>query len=225
MMPIPNPKPRPALLRPRHLFLALAAFVALVACGCATPYQTAGLVTGSIIAVGAQAPTHEVAQIYYLGVFDPEEQLPPLVYRVTVRGQSSYLNLTRFASGWVPAGVIDSLSSQLSLDANGTTPVGYEAGNTNLQAQLKIGRRLMLFGPEGFREAPANHRLVIVMGADPSKFFEAVDSALMDITSVSLERANTQVRQMMFEELLKVRNARENLRQFQIEVAEDIPKS
>ena len=36
----------------------------------------------------------------------------------------------------------------------------------------------MMFGPEGFREAPANHRLVVVMGADPSAFFEAVDQTL-----------------------------------------------
>lgn len=222
MTPLPNHLRHSATPRPG--LAALASLGLLFASGCANPEQTAGLVTGGVIAAGAQSPTHEVAQIYYLGVFDPEEQLPPLVYRVTVRGQSSYLNLTRFASGWVPAGAIDSLGSQLSLDANSNSVVSYTQGDSNLQAQIKVGRRLMMFGPEGFREAPANHRLVIVMGADPSKFFEAVDSALMDISNVSVERENAQVRQVMFEELFRVRNSRENLRQFQLEVAEDLPK-
>ena len=38
------------------------------------------------------------------------EQVPPSVYRVRVKGQASFLSATKFASGWVPADLVDSLS-------------------------------------------------------------------------------------------------------------------
>ena len=40
------------------------------------------------------------------------------------------------------------------------------------------GRRLMQFGPEGFRSAPKDHRLVILMGASPETVEQAFASAL-----------------------------------------------
>ena len=40
------------------------------------------------------------------------------------------------------------------------------------------GRRLMQFGPEGFRSAPKGHRLVILMGAEPEAVEQAFSSAL-----------------------------------------------
>ena len=40
------------------------------------------------------------------------------------------------------------------------------------------GRRLMQFGPEGFRSAPKGHRLVILMGSSPEKVEQAFSTAL-----------------------------------------------
>jgi len=50
---------------------------------------------------------------------------------------------------------------------------------------LQAGRRLVLFGPEGFREAPRDQRLVIIMGTDPSKYFAAVNKVLSKTTTNS----------------------------------------
>ena len=55
------------------------------------------------------------------------------------------------------------------------------------------GRRLMMFGPEGFREAPRNHRLVVVMGSSPEKFFSAVDEALGHLDRVPAPLVGEQV--------------------------------
>ncbi|HYE33628.1 MAG TPA: hypothetical protein VEH27_19570, partial [Methylomirabilota bacterium] len=69
--------------------------------------------------------------------------------------------------------------------------------NPHTHAKLNPGRRLVLFGPEGFREAPRDHRLVIVMGADPSGYFEAIDSALGDMAQVQVVTGNTAVKNEM----------------------------
>src|ERR1700678_724775 len=109
----------------RMLFFFCALFLcALFTSGCHTPLETAGLSAGVLatgIATGAVSPTTEMEQVYYLGVFDPNEQVPSTIYRVRVHGQSSMWNSARFASGWVPAKLIDSLGSQVALDPNGTS--------------------------------------------------------------------------------------------------------
>src|SRR5262245_33562546 len=92
--------------------LYLLLLIPLLAVGCATPVQTAGLVAGVTVA-GGRSPGQEIEQVYYLGVFDPQDQVPPSVYRVTVHGQASVLGLTKFASGWVPADIADSLNTQI----------------------------------------------------------------------------------------------------------------
>jgi hypothetical protein len=175
------------------LFLSCACLFS----GCATPAQTAGLIAGGIVAAtvtGAVAPGNEIDQIYYLGVFDPQEQMPLQVYRLTVHGQASAISGVKFGSGWVPAPVIDSLTGHLEYDMNpgaGIKITRDEAMTSNLQT----GRRLIQFGPEGFREAPKDHRLVVVMGHSPKAFFEAVDKTLGSLstssqfqTSLELER-------------------------------------
>jgi hypothetical protein len=202
----------------------LLAIALLVLNGCATPYQTAGLVAAGVTVAAARTPGHELEQIYYLGVFDPEEQLPPSMYRVTVRGQVSMLSSTKFASGWVPAGIIDSLNGRAGLDANGSGDVEFSQTSTNYNVNLNMGRRLMMFGPEGFREAPRNHRLVIVMGANPKGFFDAVDGALGEISSVALERKNTALEKQLFEALITTTSSRENLMRFKAQVADDLPR-
>jgi hypothetical protein len=164
-------------------YLLVLVGACLLAGGCATPQQTAALAIGGVIAAGARTPSHEIEEVYYLGVFDPEEQVPPTIYRVRVHGQSSLLNQTKFASGWAPAALIDSLGSQVSVDMGANTAPQIAAAANGQEADLEVGRRLMLFGPEGFREAPSNQRLVIVLGADPSKFFNAVDQTLGNTAS------------------------------------------
>jgi hypothetical protein len=157
--------------------VALCAAGMLAAAGCDTTNQNIALGVATVTAYLGQAPTTEVTQTYYLGVFDPQDQVPPAVYRVRVRGQASWLSTTTFASGWVKAELVDSLGTTISSAPAPGGAVSIQK-NAELSASLKTGRRLMMFGPEGFREAPADHRLVIVTGSSPEKFFGAIDETL-----------------------------------------------
>ena len=143
---------------------------------CSTPETIA---TGIVLTglAGANTPTSELEQTYYLGTFDPHGQIPPTIYRVRVKGQASVWDGVKFASGWVPAEFVDSLSSNISFTADKSGKLVLESGSTE-NAELSISRRMIQFGPEGFREVPSKHRLVIVMGSDPSSFFSAVDETL-----------------------------------------------
>ncbi len=122
------------------------------------------------------APTAEIHQIYYVGIFDPHEQLPPQVYRLTVHGQASFISLVRFASGWVPAPFVDSLGSSVSVDQENN--LQFKKSSADTMAALTTARRMMVFGPEGFREVPKDQRLVIVMGQNPNAFFQGIDNAM-----------------------------------------------
>ncbi len=193
------------------------------ASGCATPAQTAGLVVGGVTLAGATIPASAFEQIYYLGVFDPEEQLPPAMYRITVRGQSSFLNSTKFASGWVPASTIDSLTGTVSINGGGPNDgATVTAGNEN--AGFKVGRRLVMFGPEGFREAPANHRLVVVMGADPSGYFKQIDQALGEISSGATAARDSDLINRILQEMTEVNTTKNRAQQLRIELAESTGK-
>ena len=154
------------------LALALASLVS----GCS---MLEGLLAGAGIStvVGARSPSHEIEQVYYLGVFDPDDQVPPSLYRLTVRGQASFISAVQFASGWVPAHLVDSLETRIQFKEK-STELEFTTGDASRQAKLTPGRRLMLFGPEGFREAPANHRLVIVMGSNADTYFESIEKVL-----------------------------------------------
>lgn len=190
------------------------ACAALLLVGCATPAQTAGAIAGGAVGItvaGGYAPSQEIQQVYYLGVFDPEEQVPPTIYRLTVHGQASSISGMKFGSGWVPAGLIDSLNSQLSYDATDPqSSLRIDAG-TNHMSQIKTGRRLIQFGPEGFREAPANHRLVVVMGSSPDKFFEAIDQTLGSLARVTNETGNAELREKLYKALIETQTEREKL--------------
>ncbi|MBD3268427.1 hypothetical protein GF373_17305, partial [bacterium] len=86
----------------RSHFIFFVTLAALLMCyGCETG-QVVGSAAG-VTWVGAQAPGNEIQQIYYLGVFDPHEQVPPQVYRITVRGQASAFSGVKYSSGWVHA--------------------------------------------------------------------------------------------------------------------------
>ena len=61
------------------LRLAALVMVAALASGCDP--MTRMIVGGSVGATvtGARSPSHEIEQIYYLGVFDPREQVPEAI--------------------------------------------------------------------------------------------------------------------------------------------------
>lgn len=252
---------RPKAPLSKVLFGCLLVGGALILAGCATPAQTAALAAGGAIVSAASMPGHDLEQTYYLGSFDPEEQLPPAMYRITVRGQASSFSRIRFASGWVPAFMIDSLRGQVGIDPNSEDPVtvtGNESSASNApvsksgggnsspekrepstdpisaaptagksevktsDSHFKIGRRLIMFGPEGFREAPRGHRLVIVMGASPEKFFEQIDTALGDVSGMSVERANSAVQGDLFKEYARIQGLRQGLNQVKLDIESDL---
>jgi hypothetical protein len=161
-------------------------------------------------------PSAEIEQTYYLGSFDPRGQLPPTIYRIRVRGQSSILNATRFASSWVPAEVVDSLTSSVSIDIK-TGKVGADRSDPAVSALTNAGRRLLLFGPEGFREAPAGHRLVVIMGADPQAVEQAFSEALGSVAQVKYGRAGVPIERDIFALLLALGQEREQLNAIGVE--------
>ena len=142
-------------------------------------------------------------------MFDPREQLPPTIYRVRVQGQASGLTWTKFASGWVHADLLDSLSGSISVDKTGVKLGQVAADGDSLAKELDksgLNRRLVMFGPEGFREAPKNHRLVVVMGNNPEGFFGAVDRALGTVASVTQPAgAGPEVVRELFSDLSRMR--------------------
>lgn len=159
--------------------------------GCGSAAGNFVIGAGAVTALGGEAPNQELEQVYYLGVFDPQEQVPEAVYRITVRGQASVYSNMRFSSGWVPAKFIDSLTTQIGSPDNPTTKPVIDKGQEGMLADLKPGRRLMMFGPEGFREAPKDQRLVIVMGASPEAFFKAIDLSLGALANSQSERISS----------------------------------
>ena len=132
---------------------------------------------------------HRIHQVYYLGAFDPMGQLPPTVYRLRVRGWAPPISTVNYAAGWVPADFVDSLGTSIGLE-DGQLTFERKDGSVG-KAALETGRRMMLFGPEGFRAAPADHRLAVVMASDPSAFFEAIDSALGQLSAAKALEATT----------------------------------
>jgi hypothetical protein len=198
--------------------LVLACLVAsgLVGCGSAGGnfLLGAGLVTG----FGAEAPSQELEQVYYLGIFDPQEQVPEAVYRLTVRGQASVYSGMRFSSGWVPAKFVDSLSTQIGSSDDPTTRPIIDKGDAELLANLKPGRRMMLFGPEGFRESPGDQRLVIVMGASPEAFFKAIDLSLGALAQAQAQRLPAQMAQNVGAAMLKAKAQQDALNALKFEV-------
>lgn len=176
--------------------------------GCTTTTATIAAGIGGT-AFLAHSPNNEIEQIYYLGVFDPQEQVPPTVYRVRVHGQASAFNFTRFSSGWVPADVIDSLGTSVHFEKAGGALKIEDAEKLN--NALPTGRKLVLFGPEGFRPAPEDHRLVIVMGSNPEGFFKAVDESLGMVSEVKVKQRNMKLQQEVFTELLQISNERQRL--------------
>lgn len=195
----------------RVLQRAVLIFALVAGSGCSLQPAVRNSLAGAGIAIASTTPTSSLEQVYYLGVFDPQDQLPPTIYRVRVRAQGSALNFTRYASGWVRAELIDSLSTVAKFD--GKDPdAGIRVSAADDESRTLItGRRLILFGPEGFREAPKDHRLVVVMGSSPEKFFNAVDEALGVVAAVTQGQSGDQLERTLFRELLRLKLERERL--------------
>jgi hypothetical protein len=203
---------------PRAICFAGAAVGILVVAGTTGCGNAPANIAIAATLVGGQAPSQEIEQVYYVGVLDPQEQLPPQVYRLTVHGQASAISLTRFASGWVPASMVDTLESSIGFDR--------KTGELTLQGKdgpdkgIETGRRLVMFGPEGFREAPRDHRLVIVMGSNPEGFFKAVGSGLATVAQAKVAANNDAARTLMLDEMLRVQRDQGAIKQTQADAAD-----
>jgi hypothetical protein len=189
---------------------------------CHTTAQTVALSVVSATVIGTRSVGSEIQQTYYLGVFDPQGQVPTQVYRLRVHGQGSAIGFTKFASGWVPAAVADSLGSNINFDKD-TANVLIAAAGKDQAANLTTGRRLMLFGPQGFREAPADHRLVIVMGSDPSAYFQGIEQALGQASSAGAKQSNAGLSQTLLKALLDLNAEQTRLNRLSTNLDKSIP--
>lgn len=212
------------MLKHFPLFASWMMLLAVATTGCNSLPQNIALGVAITTAVGAVIPGHDIEQVYYLGSFDPQEQVPPALYRVRVRGQASIISWMRFGSGWVPAELIDSLGSSVEINkADGN--IAFTKADSDQLAKLKIGRRLVQFGPEGFREVPKNHRLVLVMGSDPEDFFAAMDEALGAVSQAKADQDRAALNRLLFEAMASVR-AEKQVVEAQLEAAkEQLPAS
>ncbi len=174
----------------QRIFITFLIVLSLNGCAALTVVQRNQLAGVSGITALGRSPTTELVQTYYLGVFDPQDQLPPALYRIRVKGQASALNRTEYASGWVPAQVIDSLTDGVKFSDKDPFKVDRIQGTSQDSSSFEVGRRLMLFGPEGFREAPRNHRLAIVMGSSPDVFFDSINNALGTIAQATMGKTS-----------------------------------
>lgn len=198
----------------RMALLALAVPVLLQ--GCAIEHvPTRNSLAAATVATLAATPNADIEQTYYLGSFDPQDQVPPAIYRIRVRGQSSVLNRTRFASSWVPAEVVDALTGSISFKDKDKSSLDVQTSAAAGAKGLDVGRGMIMFGPEGFREAPRNHRLVIVMGSDPEQVEQAFASALGTVASVKFGQGGAAVNDAVMDLLLKLADEKDSLRQLQ----------
>ncbi len=197
--------------RPVWVLLIAAALAALSGCGGMSVAHRNQLIGGSGVVAGSLFPSTDVEQTYYLGSFDPRSQLPPAIYRIRMRGQSSFLNRARFASSWVPAEVVDALTGSLDIDSrHGKVSVSQD-DSTKVSLEGS-GRGLVLFGPEGFREAPRKHRLVVIMGASPEDVEQAFSSALGSVAKVKFGQSAGSLDRDLFSLMLDLGKEREQLK-------------
>lgn len=193
----------------RGWLACLPAALTLNACGYLSIPQRNQLGAAAVASVAGVMPSADIEQTYYLGSFDPRDQLPPTIYRIRVRGQSSALNQTKFASGWVPAEVVDSLGRTVGFEAGKPTA---NAADPLLGSSLSDqGRGLVLFGPEGFREAPRGHRLVVMMGSSPEMVEQAFATALGTVARAQYGGSNAALQRDAFTLLLELDHERDRL--------------
>jgi hypothetical protein len=142
-------------------YLIVFVFICLSLSSCASPGLTAGAVVGGIVGLtsfGAYSIGAEIQQVYYFAVVDLERHSLSGVYRLTVHGQASMLNKTKFATGWVPSAIVDALhcdikAASASSPSNAVEPA---CAGPKLAAAIKnmsgsIEERLSVGPPTGLR--------------------------------------------------------------------------
>jgi hypothetical protein len=142
------------------------------------------------------------------------------VYRVRVHGQASFISQAKFASGWVRSELIDSLSTG---GGHVDEKTGALVFDEKYSEKLKTGRRLVMFGPEGFREAPRDHRLVVVMGSDPTAFFTALDQSLGAVSQAQQAKKNSELVAKLFTALAQLKEEGDRLADLDKNVATTFP--
>ena len=202
-----------------RLLILLFSLSLAAGCGDTTQTVTAGIL--GLTYLGGQSPNNEIEQVYYIGSIDPQGQVPPQMYRIRLHGQASFYSNTKFASGWVPAAVIDSLSNK-SLAAKSGISTCAEGDTGCAPEAIESLRRLVQFGPDGFRYAPENHRLVVVMGADPSAFFSSVDQALGTIGAAQASQRSSALTGRIFEILVTLKNEQARLAELELAVVREL---
>lgn len=163
----------------------------------------------SLLTAGTKLPSAEVYQVYYLGVYDPINQIPPTFYRITVRGQASFFSDMKFASGWLPAEAVDSLTQGVTFKQETQSP--YAEASNGGEKTTSVRRKFVLMGPEGVRENPDEHRLAIIMGASPKNFLAAVDSAMGEVLQVNKMEKDTEFRKKLTTTLIQLAKNRNEL--------------
>ncbi len=79
---------------------------------------------------------------------------------------------------------------------------------------------MILFGPEGFREAPVDHRLVVVMGSSPEKFFSMVDQTLGIVAAATQQKPDSGYERERIENAQMIRSQRESLDRLLADIGE-----
>jgi len=205
------------------VFVMLSSGSVVAYSSCSTPAGTVAATVGGLALLGAYNPGQEFEQIYYLGVFDPMEQVPATVYRVRVHGQASFISNTQFASGWVPADLVDALGSKIEInEKNGNVSITRTGDNP---MSLALGRHLVEFGPEGFREAPKDQRLVIAMGSSAAEFFGQIDEVLGKIGGALSGKQSDELIRVLREAKGRIEAERELIDGLEHDVQADIPEA
>jgi hypothetical protein len=107
------------------------------------------------------------------------------------------------------------------MSMQGNSDVSITGPDQQHTSQLQTGRRLVLFGPEGFREAPRDHRLVILMGTSPEEFFKAIDTALGEISQVQLEKDNAGIQRELMQALIDLRADQRTFTEIELETLKE----
>jgi len=123
-----------------------------------------------LIALVAGCSTN-VKTTHYLGVFDPQEQVPAELYRITIEGNAGVFSKVNYATGWVPANAADLLSVDVRPSQDGKIEITGDQSKT-----VTVGARRQFFeiGPTGVATQPEDGRFVVVMSSNPDYFFKKV---------------------------------------------------
>ena len=203
-------------------FLMLLLLCLVLSSGCTTTAGNIVLGVAAITSYGAYSPGHEIEQTFYMGVFDPQNQVDPMMYRIRVTGQASIISSIKFASGWVPAKLIDSLGTKISFSKqNGA--IELTKTDDTYSSSLSTGKRLVLFGPEGFREAPKNQRLVILMGSNPEEYFNAIDQTLGIVSDEIAAQKDSKFIQELLKAEIQLQNEKLRLKDITTDIENEFP--